>query len=61
MFRKAGDEAGVAWTLNYQGDVAREKTDLARRPLRFRTESGGVPRTCGMAGELPAPSPIWPA
>jgi len=28
MFRKAGDEAGVAWTLNYQGDVAREKADF---------------------------------
>lgn len=28
MFRKAGDRAGVAWTLNYQGDVAREKADL---------------------------------
>jgi hypothetical protein len=28
MFRKAGDGAGVAWTLNYQGDVAREKADL---------------------------------
>ena len=28
MFRKAGDGAGVAWTLNYQGDVAREKADF---------------------------------
>ena len=28
MFRKTGDGAGVAWTLNYQGDVAREKADL---------------------------------
>ena len=28
MFRKAGDSAGVAWTLNYQGDVAREKGRL---------------------------------
>ena len=29
IFRRAGDGAGVAWTLNYQGDVAREKADLA--------------------------------
>jgi tetratricopeptide (TPR) repeat protein len=29
MFRKAGDGAGVAWTLNYQGDVAREESDFA--------------------------------
>jgi hypothetical protein len=29
MFRQAGDGAGVAWTLNYLGDVAREKADLA--------------------------------
>ena len=28
MFRKAGDSAGIAWTLNYQGDVAREKADF---------------------------------
>jgi hypothetical protein len=28
MFRKAGDGAGVAWTLNYQGDVARDKADF---------------------------------
>ena len=28
MFRQAGDGAGVAWTLNYQGDVAREKANL---------------------------------
>jgi hypothetical protein len=28
MFRKAKDERGVAWTLNYQGDVAREKSDF---------------------------------
>ena len=29
MFRKVGDGAGVAWTLNYEGDVARETVDLA--------------------------------
>ena len=29
MFDKAGDKAGVAWTLNYLGDVAREKADFA--------------------------------
>ena len=29
MFRQAGDGTGVAWTLNYLGDVAREKADLA--------------------------------
>ena len=29
MFRQAGDGVGVAWTLNYLGDVAREKADLA--------------------------------
>jgi tetratricopeptide (TPR) repeat protein len=28
MFRKAGDGAGVAWTLNYLGDVARERADV---------------------------------
>jgi len=28
MFRQIGDGAGVAWTLNYLGDVAREKADL---------------------------------
>ena len=28
MFRQVGDSAGVAWTLNYLGDVAREKADL---------------------------------
>jgi tetratricopeptide (TPR) repeat protein len=28
MFRKAGDGAGAAWTLNYQGDVFREKADF---------------------------------
>jgi tetratricopeptide (TPR) repeat protein len=28
MFRQVGDGAGVAWTLNYQGDVAREKSDF---------------------------------
>lgn len=28
MFGKVGDKAGVAWTLNYQGDVAREERDL---------------------------------
>jgi tetratricopeptide (TPR) repeat protein len=27
MFRKTGDGAGVAWTLNYRGDVAREQGD----------------------------------
>lgn len=29
MFRNAGDDAGAAWTLNYMGDVARERADLA--------------------------------
>jgi tetratricopeptide (TPR) repeat protein len=29
LFRQIGDGAGVAWTLNYLGDVAREKGDLA--------------------------------
>jgi tetratricopeptide (TPR) repeat protein len=28
IFRQAGDGAGAAWTLNYLGDVAREKADL---------------------------------
>jgi tetratricopeptide (TPR) repeat protein len=28
IFRKVGDVAGIAWTLNYQGDVARESNDL---------------------------------
>jgi hypothetical protein len=28
MFRQVGDVAGIAWTLNYQGDVARESNDL---------------------------------
>ena len=34
MFRKAGDGAGVAWTLNYQADVARERR-LCRCTLIF--------------------------
>ena len=29
LFRKVGDVAGIAWTLNYQGDVARESNNLA--------------------------------
>ena len=29
MFRQSGDSSGVAWTLNYLGDLAREKADLA--------------------------------
>jgi tetratricopeptide (TPR) repeat protein len=28
MFRKVGDGASIAWTLNYQGDVAREQADF---------------------------------
>ena len=28
LFRQVGDVAGIAWTLNYQGDVARESNDL---------------------------------
>ncbi len=28
MFRKARDGAGIARTLNYQGDVARERVDF---------------------------------
>ncbi len=28
IFRDVGDVAGIAWTLNYQGDVARERNDL---------------------------------
>jgi hypothetical protein len=33
MFRKAGDATGVAWTLNYQGDVARAKADFVAARL----------------------------
>lgn len=28
MFRQIGDGTGIAWTLNYLGDVAREKADF---------------------------------
>ena len=40
-FREVGDGAGQAWTLNYLGDVAREKAeDVYKRQAMHRTAAG---------------------
>ena len=41
MFGKAGDGAGVAWTLNYRV-MWREKSGLRGCTLLLRTEPGGI-------------------
>ena len=58
MFRAAGDNTGVAWMLNYLGDVAKGASDSP--PLaRFTSRVSRRFASCGTAGVLRARSPIW--
>ena len=59
MFRKAGDGAGVAWTLELPGRCCSGKADLAAAHVHFANRVWQRSANCGMAGELPAPFPIW--
>ena len=45
IFEGLGDRTGVAWSLNYQGDVAREQGDSAGSRAPVRAGSRDLPRT----------------
>ena len=67
-FAALGDRTGVAWSLNHQGDAAREQGDVAdgaefvpaglddfsgaRRPLGDRRDAGGSGNAGARAGRL---------
>ena len=55
--RRLGDRTGVAWSMNYQGDVARDQGDSAAARTLYE-QAWRFFGNLGTAGELPARSLI---